>query len=65
MSPSLLTSLQMAGFIGSAWSSFRNFSQLDDVQRAQLILATVQTSLVTLSQAKDTFKAVSINRTPP
>lgn len=50
----------MAGFLGSAWSSFRDFSSLDEIDRAKLILASVQTTLVMLSQAKDAYKAVSI-----
>ena len=49
----------MASFIGSAWTSFRDLSTLDDIDRAKLILASVQTTLVMLSQAKDTYKAVS------
>ena len=50
----------MAGFLGSAWTSFRDFSSLDKIDQAKLILASVQTTLVMLSQAKDAYKAVSI-----
>ena len=54
-----LISTQVASFLGSAWSSFRDFKSLSTEDQAKLCLASIQTGLVMLSQAKDAWKAVS------
>ena len=55
----------MAMFIGTAWSSYRDFSSLSTTNHGKLILATIQTSLVMVGQVKDAYTVVRHYPYPP
>ncbi|KAK4496728.1 hypothetical protein PRZ48_012711 [Zasmidium cellare] len=53
-----LVVVSMGMFIGGAWSAFRMWPNLEPVEKAKLILSTVQTALVAADQANNTAMSI-------